>query len=65
MLPLYVMAKGFRKYRLIIEKSIEKMQAICELLKKNVPYYNWVGFYFKKMEIRRAKTRAHTCRAPT
>lgn len=29
------------------KSAIEKMQAICELLKKNVPYYNWVGFYFK------------------
>ena len=25
----------------------EKMQAICELLKENVPYYDWVGFYFR------------------
>ncbi len=24
----------------------EKLLAICELLNKNVPYYNWVGFYF-------------------
>ncbi|RAJ08109.1 GAF domain-containing protein [Arenibacter echinorum] len=30
------------------EKSkIEKMQAICELLKENVPHYDWVGFYFR------------------
>jgi GAF domain-containing protein len=27
--------------------TTEKMQAICELLKDNVPYYDWVGFYFK------------------
>ncbi|MCM4163719.1 MULTISPECIES: GAF domain-containing protein [unclassified Arenibacter] len=27
--------------------SPEKMQAICELLKENVPYYDWVGFYFR------------------
>lgn len=27
--------------------NTEKMQAICELLKENVPYYNWVGFYFR------------------
>jgi len=27
--------------------ATEKMQAICELLKENVPYYNWVGFYFR------------------
>ena len=24
----------------------EKLLAICELLNKNVEYYNWVGFYF-------------------
>lgn len=24
-----------------------KLQAICELLKDNVPYYDWVGFYFR------------------
>ena len=23
------------------------MQAICELLKENVPHYDWVGFYFR------------------
>ena len=27
--------------------TTEKMQAICELLKENIPYYDWVGFYFK------------------
>lgn len=27
--------------------STEKMQAICELLKENVPHYDWVGFYFR------------------
>ncbi len=27
--------------------SDTKMQDICELLKANVPHYNWVGFYFK------------------
>ncbi|MEO0127351.1 MAG: GAF domain-containing protein [candidate division WOR-3 bacterium] len=25
--------------------SKEKLFKICELLKENVPYYNWVGFY--------------------
>jgi len=24
-----------------------RLQGICALLKENVPYYNWVGFYFK------------------
>lgn len=25
----------------------EKLQSICELLKETVPYYDWVGFYFR------------------
>lgn len=25
----------------------EKLQAICQLLKENVPHYDWVGFYFR------------------
>lgn len=25
----------------------ERLIQICELLEANVPYYNWVGFYFK------------------
>ena len=25
----------------------ERLLAICNLLEENVPYYNWVGFYFK------------------
>ena len=25
----------------------EKLLSICELLEEKVPYYNWVGFYFK------------------
>ncbi|MDO6601112.1 GAF domain-containing protein [Arenibacter palladensis] len=29
------------------KSATEKMQAICELLKENVPYYDWVGFYFR------------------
>ena len=24
-----------------------RLQQICDLLKASVPYYNWVGFYFK------------------
>lgn len=28
----------------------EKLLAICELLNQNVPYYNWVGFYFANHE---------------
>ena len=30
------------------DKSIsERLQAICDLLRTSVPYYDWVGFYFK------------------
>ncbi|HPF97622.1 MAG: GAF domain-containing protein [Flavobacteriaceae bacterium] len=25
----------------------ERLHAVCELLEAQVPYYNWVGFYFK------------------
>lgn len=25
----------------------ERLLSICQLLESNVPYYNWVGFYFK------------------
>ena len=30
------------------EADVEsRLQYICELLKESVPYYDWVGFYFK------------------
>jgi GAF domain-containing protein len=25
----------------------ERLLKICEILESNIPYYNWVGFYFK------------------
>lgn len=25
----------------------DRLQAVCELLKNSIPYYDWVGFYFK------------------
>ena len=25
----------------------ERLQGVCELLRESVPYYDWVGFYFK------------------
>lgn len=25
----------------------DRLQALCEILRNNVPYYDWVGFYFK------------------
>jgi len=27
-----------------VDKDV-KLEAVCRLLKENVPYYNWVGFY--------------------
>ncbi len=30
------------------EKSVEKrLASVCELLRDNIDYYDWVGFYFK------------------
>jgi GAF domain-containing protein len=37
------------------EDVTTKMQQICDLLKKNVPYYDWVGFYFKNGDKRELK----------
>ena len=37
-----------RKTRGVLESSAgrdEKLKTVCKLLKYNVPYYNWVGFY--------------------
>ncbi len=28
----------------------ERLLAICELLKKHIDYYNWVGFYFRNKD---------------
>ncbi|WP_432264970.1 GAF domain-containing protein [Croceitalea rosinachiae] len=35
--------------------SHQKMQQICDLLRKEIPYYNWVGFYFKNGDKRELK----------
>ncbi|MDT0620014.1 GAF domain-containing protein [Croceitalea vernalis] len=35
--------------------TTKKMQEICNLLQKEVNYYNWVGFYFKNGEKRELK----------
>ncbi|MEM1549160.1 MAG: GAF domain-containing protein [Candidatus Methanomethylicia archaeon] len=32
------------------ESLKEKMEVVCEVLKRNIPYYFWVGFYFPKEE---------------
>ncbi|MEM6865640.1 MAG: GAF domain-containing protein, partial [Bacteroidota bacterium] len=30
------------------DKTVKnRLQAVCELLKKEVQYYDWVGFYFR------------------
>ncbi|WP_340077721.1 GAF domain-containing protein [Leptobacterium sp. I13] len=36
----------------------ERLTAICELLRSSVPYYNWVGFYFKNGDKDELKLRA-------
>lgn len=28
----------------------ERLLSICEVLESNIPYYNWVGFYFRNGE---------------
>ncbi len=35
--------------------STRKMQLICDLLRNEIPYYNWVGFYFKNGDKRELK----------
>ncbi|MEM1337854.1 MAG: GAF domain-containing protein [Bacteroidota bacterium] len=32
-----------------------KMQLVCEVLRKNIDYYDWVGFYFKNGDKRELK----------
>jgi len=43
--PLYSKISEITKKK-ELEVAI-RLQLICELLKENVPYYDWVGFYFK------------------
>jgi len=33
----------------------QKLQKLCEVLKKEVPHYDWVGFYFKNGDKRELK----------
>lgn len=28
-------------------KVDDRLQGVCDMLKENIPHYNWVGFYFK------------------
>ena len=37
------------------KKPEAKLQEICDLLKDNVPHYDWVGFYFKNGDKRELK----------
>ncbi len=37
------------------KSSTNRMQAICDLLRDDVPYYDWVGFYFKNGDKRELK----------
>ena len=39
-----VITRIVKKQNLTVEN---KLLQICELLEKEIPYYNWVGFYFK------------------
>jgi len=32
------------------KELFEKMKIICEVMKKNIPYYFWVGFYIPREE---------------
>lgn len=41
-----------------------KLQEICDLLEKNIPYYNWVGFYFRNGDKEELKLGPYTG-APT
>ncbi len=35
--------------------ATDKMQKLCEFLKKEIPHYDWVGFYFKNGDKRELK----------
>jgi L-methionine (R)-S-oxide reductase len=35
-----------------------RLTEVCELLEKNIPYYDWVGFYFKNGNKEELKLRA-------
>lgn len=45
-----------------VEKTEEKLQQICDCLKNEISYYDWVGFYFKngqKEELKLAQFAGH------
>tara|TARA_R100000935_G_scaffold7723_1_gene16327 strand:- start:5 stop:463 length:459 start_codon:yes stop_codon:yes gene_type:complete len=41
------------------ELSVDaKLTGVCELLEQNIPYYDWVGFYFKNGDKNELKLKA-------
>ena len=38
----------------------EKLQAICDFLENQIPYYDWVGFYFKNEDKEELKLAQYT-----
>ena len=41
------------------ETSVEsRLTAVCEVLEQNIPYYDWVGFYFKNGDKNELKLKA-------
>ncbi|MFV8225036.1 GAF domain-containing protein [Christiangramia aquimixticola] len=36
----------------------DKLTQVCELLEQNIPYYDWVGFYFKNGDKEELKLKA-------
>ncbi|HEY9185570.1 MAG TPA: GAF domain-containing protein [Salegentibacter sp.] len=56
----------FQKLKPAVEKILSneelsvdhRLEQICDLLKENIPYYDWVGFYFKNADKEELKLRA-------
>ena len=60
---LSIMLSMFDSLKIKVEEIIsdahsnptEKMQLVCKVLKENIDYYDWVGFYFKNGDKRELK----------
>lgn len=37
----------------------QRLSEVCELLRNNIPYYDWVGFYFKNGDKEELKLRSY------
>ncbi|HSP11725.1 MAG TPA: GAF domain-containing protein [Salegentibacter sp.] len=56
----------FQKLKPSVEKILNneelsvdhRLEHVCDLLKENIPYYDWVGFYFKNGDKEELKLRA-------